>query len=126
MRSGLAGGKMRSLRPKLFSLSSNSECNGRLDVSLGPADVCGLRKDFVRDRSIEGGEDLVGFWITGADAPKLGGVGPEPCVRGGDLDLDRKEQVLSLDLAEATCRSDWLVETTTTSRSAISTVSGPV
>ena len=47
-------------------------------------------------------------------------------MRWGDLDLDRKEPTLSLDLAEATCRSDRLVETTITSRSAISMVSGPV
>lgn len=50
----------------------------------------------------------------------------EVCLRWGDLDLDRRELALSFDLAEASCRSDWLVEATITSRSATWMVSEPV
>ena len=63
----LVGGKVQSPGPVLLSLSSNSEWNGRLDASLGPADVCGRRKGFVRGRQTGGGKDLVGFGMAGAD-----------------------------------------------------------
>ena len=111
-----------------FSLNSNSERNWRLDVSLGPADVWGLRGGFVRGRPAGGGEGLVAFEAAGGDVLDWGPgeSSPELCLRWGDLDSDRKELALALDLAEATCRSDWLVGTMVTSRSAISMVSGPL
>jgi hypothetical protein len=70
LESGLVGGKTRTPGSMLFSLSSNSEWNGKLDVSLGPADVCGRRKGFVRNRQTGGGGDLVGFGMASVDAPK--------------------------------------------------------
>jgi len=70
LESGLFGGKTRSPVLVLFSLSSNSEWNGRLDVSLGHADVCGRRKGFVRNRQAGGGGGLVGFGMAGADTRK--------------------------------------------------------
>ena len=122
------GGKIRSPGSTLFSLSSTSEWNWKLDVSLGPADVCGRREGFVRGRPTGGGEGLVAFGVAGADVPEweLGEPDPELRLRWGDLGSDCKELALTLDLAEATCRSDWLVETTITSRSGIPMVSRPV
>jgi len=67
LESWLVGGKARSPGSVLFSLSPNSECNGRFDVSLGPADVCRRREEFVRSWLTGGGETLIGFWITDVD-----------------------------------------------------------
>ena len=110
-----------------FSLNSNSERSWKLEVSLGPADVCGRRGGFVRGRPT-GGEGLVAFGVAGVDVLdcERAESGPEPCLWWGDLDSERKELALALDLAEATCRSDWLVEATISSRSAIPMVSEPV
>ena len=69
MGGGDVGGKIRPLGSMLFSLSSNLEWKGRLDVSLGPADVCGLRGGFVRSRPTGGGEGSVGFGVASAEAP---------------------------------------------------------
>ena len=63
------GGKIRSPGSTDFSLSSNSEWKGRLDESLGPADVCGRRGGFVRSRPFGVGEGSVALGIASADAP---------------------------------------------------------
>lgn len=125
---GLGERKIQSEVLVTLSLSSNSEENGRLDVSLGPADVWGRRGDLVLERPTGGEEDLDGFWMLGADTPnwEVGEFEAEAWLRLGDLDLDRKGLLLSFNLAKANCRSDWLVEAIMTSRSPISMVSGPV
>lgn len=62
------GGEIRLPGLALFSLSSDSEWNGKLDVSLGPADVWGRREAFARGRLTEGGEGSVFLGMGGANA----------------------------------------------------------
>jgi len=63
------GEEIRSAGSTHFSMSPNSEWKGRLDASLGPADVCGRRGGFVRSRPTGGGEGSVALGIARADAP---------------------------------------------------------
>ena len=66
--SGVVAGKIRSPRLMLLSSNSNPEWNGRLEVSLGPAEVCGRRDGFMRGRPAGGGEGLVGLGAAGVDS----------------------------------------------------------
>jgi hypothetical protein len=77
---------------------------------------------------LEGGRIwmISGWSVQMPQIEKWGNLTRKREFRWGDFDLDREGLALSFNLAEASCRSDWLVEATMTSRSPISMVSEPV